>query len=150
MRIALSSDEPYAVHDIVVTELERRGHAVVRFGSFVAHEECPWAAATERAAVAVAHGECDEAIVFCWSGTGASIAANKVAGVRAALCADSSTAKAARMWNHANVLVLSNRSLSPDIAKEILGAWFDTPFGEEGSPGVAFLAEVDTRHRRGA
>jgi ribose 5-phosphate isomerase B len=76
------------------------------------------------------------------------MAANKVAGVRAALCADPGAAAAARVWNHANVLCLSNRSLSDDMAKEILAAWFDTPAGDRGADGVARLLAVDARHRK--
>lgn len=141
MRIALASDEPYPVNATVARLLEERGHAVVRF------EAGPWAEVAERAAMAVASGECDEGVLFCWSGTGISIAANKVAGVRAALCGDPGAAVAARVWNHANVLCLSNRTLSDDMAKEILAAWFDTAPGEQGAEGVATLAAVDARHR---
>src|SRR5262249_30253071 len=97
---------------------------------------------------AVAGGECDEGIFFCWSGTGISIAANKVGGIRAALCSDPGAAGAARVWNHANVLCLSNRSLSTDMAKEILNSWFETPEGDAGSDGVRRLDAVDARHRR--
>jgi ribose 5-phosphate isomerase B len=149
MRIALSSDEPYAVHATIREELERRGHEVVPFGAVASGREEPWAEATERAALAVARGDCHEGIFFCWTGTGASIAANKVPGVRAALSGDPGTAAGARVWNHANVLVLSNRTLSPDMAKEILGAWFDTQPGDRGAAGVAALEAVERRHLRG-
>jgi ribose 5-phosphate isomerase B len=96
----------------------------------------------------VAKGECDEGIFFCWSGTGISMAANKVAGIRAALCSDPGAARAARVWNHANVLCLSNRTLSHDMAKEILAAWLDTEPGTQGSAGVRRLRAVDGRHHR--
>jgi ribose 5-phosphate isomerase B len=141
MRIALASDEPHPVNATVARLLEERGHEVVRF------DEGPWAEVAERAAMAVAAGECDEGVLFCWSGTGISMAANKVAGVRAALCGDPGAAAAARVWNHANVLCLANRTLSDDMAKEILAAWFDTAPGERGKDGVAALAAVDARHR---
>src|SRR5262245_11929295 len=150
MRIALCSDEPYSVHQVIEDELVRRNHEVVRFGAAQSHEEEPWAVAAEQAAVAVASGQCDEGIFLCWTGTGISIAANKVAGIRAALCADPGTAAGARVYNHANVLCLSNRTLSNDMAKEILAAWFDTARGEKGAEGVARLAEVDSRHRAAA
>jgi len=97
---------------------------------------------------AVAGGAVDEGIFFCWSGTGISIAANKVAGVRAALCGDPGAARAARIWNHANVLCLSNRTLSTDMAKEIVQAWFETEPGTQGSDGVQRLTAVDQRHRK--
>ena len=148
MRIAVCSDEPYPVHDVVVAELERRGHEVVRFGSYASGREEPWADVAEAAASAVARGECDMGVFACWTGTGISIAANKVPGVRAALCADPGTAAGARIWNHANVLCLSNRTLSQDMCKEILAAWLDTEPGDCGADGVRRLEAVDARWRR--
>jgi ribose 5-phosphate isomerase B len=148
MRIALLSDEPYPVHGTVQRWLEERGHEVVPFGSVATGEEAPWALAAEQAADAVAHGDCDQGVFFCWTGTGISMAANKVAGIRAALCTDPGQAAGARIWNHANVLCLSNRTLADDLATEILAAWFDTQPDERGSAGVADLAAVDERHRR--
>jgi ribose 5-phosphate isomerase B len=150
MRIALCSDELYPVHELVERELAARGHEVVRFGALRARAETPWALSAEEAALAVAGGACDEGIFFCWSGTGISISANKVFGVRAALCTDAGTARAARRYNHANVLCLSNRLLSGDVAKEILEAWFE-PFPRElGATGVADLLEVEARQRGAA
>jgi ribose 5-phosphate isomerase B len=147
MRIALVSDEPYPVHAAVRAELERRGHEIVPFGAIATGGEVPWADAAEGAARAVAEGRCDQGVFFCWTGTGISIAANKVAGIRAALCTDARTAAGARIWNHANVLCLSNRLLSEDVAKEILAAWFDTEPGDQGAAGVERLAAVDARWR---
>jgi len=148
MRVALCSDEPYPVHELVRAQLEARGHDVAAFGSVATGKDAPWAEVAEQAALAVASGQCDEGVFFCWSGTGISIAANKVAGIRAALCSDPGAARAARIWNHANVLCLSNRTLSTDMAKEILEAWFETAPGREGEAGVRRLAEVDSRHRK--
>jgi len=148
MRIALCSDEPYPVHQVIADEVRRRGHEVVPFGAVASAHDEPWAEVAEQAALAVRRGDCDEGIFLCWTGTGISIAANKVEGIRAALCADPPTAAGARVWNHANVLCLSNRTLSRDVAKEILAAWFETPPGDKGSAGVARLAEVDDRHRK--
>jgi ribose 5-phosphate isomerase B len=148
MRVALCSDEPYPVHDTIRRVLEgrgARGHAVRRR----AHgSDVPWADAAEEAALAVASGACDEGVFLCWTGTGISMAANKVPGIRAALCFDPGGAAGARIWNHANVLCLSNRLLSDDMAKEILAAWLDTDPGERGRDGVAHLAAVDARQRR--
>lgn len=148
MRIALCSDEPYPVHAVLEAELARRGHEVTRFGAIASGQEEPWADVAERAALAVARGECDEGIFLCWTGTGISIAANKVAGIRAALAGDPGTAAGARLYNRANVLCLSNRTLSNDMAREILASWFDTACGDAGAAGVARLDEVDARHRR--
>ncbi len=145
MRIALCSDEVYGVHALVEQALVERGHEVLRFGALSSGGEAPWALCAEEAALAVAGGQCGEGIFFCWSGTGISIAANKVQGVRAALCTDPGTARAARRYNHANVLCLSNRLLSPDMAREILEAWFE-PFPRElGAAGVADLLAVEAR-----
>src|SRR5688572_20370103 len=143
MRIAICSDEPYPVNDLVRSLCEARGHSVVAFGAAATGKETPWAEVAEQAALSVAGGECDEGIFFCWSGTGISMAANKVAGVRAALCSDPGAARAARVWNHANVLCLSNRTLSGDMAKEILEAWFETEQGEQGQDGVQKLDALD-------
>ncbi|MFI5307233.1 MAG: RpiB/LacA/LacB family sugar-phosphate isomerase [Polyangiales bacterium] len=148
MRIAICSDEPYPVHDLVRKLIEARGHSAVSFGSIATGKEAPWAEVAEQAAASVAAGECDEGVFFCWSGTGISMAANKVAGIRAALCADPGAARAARIWNHANVICLSNRTLSTDMAKEILEAWFDTEPGTAGDDGVHRLRDVDARHRK--
>jgi ribose 5-phosphate isomerase B len=148
MRIALCSDEPYPVHSTVRAVLQARGHEVVPFGAIDDGREAAWALVAEAAAHAVASGDCQEGIFFCWTGTGISIAANKVRGIRAALCSDPGQAAAARVWNHANVLCLSNRTLSDDMAKELLAAWLDTPPGDKGSVGVARLTEVEARAYR--
>lgn len=148
VRIALCSDEPYPIHATVKRWLEARGHTVVASGAVQSGSEEPWALVAEQAAQSVASGACDQGIFFCWTGTGISIAANKVAGIRAALCSDPGQAAAARVWNHANVLCLSNRSLADDMAKEVLAAWFDTDPGDRGSAGVAHLRDVDDRHRK--
>jgi ribose 5-phosphate isomerase B len=147
VNVALCSDETYPVHELVEAELVRRGHRVSRFGSLASGREEPWALAAEAAALAVASGSCDEGIFFCWSGTGISMAANKVPGIRAALCTDPGTARAARVWNHANVLCLSNRLVSADMAKEILQAWLEEQPAAAGAAGVELLRSVDARHR---
>lgn len=148
MRIALCSDEPYPVHELVRSLLAQRGHEVVPFGAIATGKEAPWADAAEQAALSVASRDCAEGIFFCWSGTGICMAANKVAGIRAALCADPGAARAARIWNHANVLCLSNRTLSHDMAKEMLEAWFETPAGNQGDDGVRRLDAIDARRRK--
>ena len=147
MKVAVCSDEPYEVHGIVCRLLEARGHELLKFGAVLTGNEQPWAEVAEQAALAVARGEVDQGIFFCWSGTGICMAANKVQGVRAALCSDPGQVRAARIWNHANVLCLSNRTLSNDMAKELLAAWFETELGNEGAPGVEILRAVDARQR---
>jgi ribose 5-phosphate isomerase B len=124
MRIAVAADELVGVAEAVVGELRRRGHEPVLHGALNQDERADWAWASEKAARAVADGDADQAVVCCWTGTGAAIAANKVAGVRAALCTDAETARGARRWNDANVLALSLRLTSAPLLTEILDGWF--------------------------
>ena len=126
MRISVASDERTGVADDVVEELRRRGHEPILHGALNDGERPDWAWASEAAARDVADGRAEQAIVCCWTGTGASIAANKVDGVRAALCGDAETARGARKWNDANVLALSLRTTSAPLLDEILDAWFTT------------------------
>jgi ribose 5-phosphate isomerase B len=147
MRIALCSDEPYAVNEAIAEELEKRGHVVCRFGSVASAQEGSWVLAAQEAALAVAQGRCDEGVFFCWTGTGVSIAANKVPGVRAALCTDPETAKAARIWNHANVLALSNRLMSSERAVEILDAWLEQePLDPRGDEAMSEILALEQAH----
>jgi ribose 5-phosphate isomerase B len=134
MKITVSSDEHSPLVDAVVEEIEKRGHQVEYFGPRAgdpASEANDWPLVTVEAASRVADGRADQAVVMCWTGTGASLAANKVAGVRAALCRDAETTKGARIWNHANVLALSLRATPIPIAREILDAWFSTPYSDD-------------------
>jgi ribose 5-phosphate isomerase B len=126
MRIAVSSDERTGVADALVAHLRERGHDVVAHGALSDAERDDWAWASEAAARDVANGAAEQGIVCCWTGTGASIAANKVRGIRAALCGDAATAEGARKWNDANVLALSLRTTSEAVLGEILDAWFAT------------------------
>ena len=124
MRISIAADERTGVADAVVDELRRRGHEPILHGALSDEERDDWAWASEAAARDVAEGRADQGVVCCWTGTGASIAANKVRGIRAALCADAATAEGARCWNDANVLALSLRTTSEAVLAEILDAWF--------------------------
>ncbi len=127
MRVAVAADEDTGVARELLAELERRGHAVVAtHGALDPEERDDWAWCAEAAARDVAEARADQAVVCCWTGTGASIAANKVPGIRAALCADAETARGARKWNDANVLALSLRTTSEPLLEEILDAWFAT------------------------
>jgi len=148
MRIAVAADERTGVADVVVEELRRRGHEPIAHGALAPGDREDWAWCCLAAATAVAEGRAEQAIVCCWTGTGASIAANKVPGVRAALCADAATAAGARRWNDANALALSLRTCSEAQLAEILDAWFaTTPSDEPGhAANVERLAELD-RHR---
>src|SRR5919205_1424729 len=132
MRISVAADERTGVAQAVVDELRRRGHEPILHGALNDAERDDWAWASEAAARDVAEGRAKQAVVACWTGTGASIAANKVPGVRAALCADAETASGARRWNDANVLALSLRATSAAELEEILDAWFQAGPSDEG------------------
>jgi ribose 5-phosphate isomerase B len=147
MRISLAADELTGVAGALAGELRGRGHEVLLHGALAAGERPDWAWASEAASRDVAEGRAEQAIVCCWTGTGASIAANKVAGVRAALCLDAPTAAGARRWNDANVLALSLRATSAAELVEILDAWFDgAPSADaEDRANVAHVREIERR-----
>jgi ribose 5-phosphate isomerase B len=143
----VAADERVGIAEAVVEELRRRGHEPITHGALNEAERDNWAWASEAAARDVADGRAEQAIVCCWTGTGASIAANKVAGVRAALCGDAATASGARRWNDANVLALSLRATSEAELGEILDAWFEAEAsGEAGdAANIEHLAEIESR-----
>ena len=145
MRIAVAADELTGVASGLPEELRRRGHEPLLHGAYSDAERPDWAWASEAAARDVAAGRADQAIVACWTGTGASIAANKVAGIRAALCGDAQTAQGARRWNDANVLALSLRSTSAAELEEILDAWFAGGSSAEADDveNIAHLSEIE-------
>lgn len=135
VRVAFGTDERTAVSDDVVAALTSGGHEVV-----LRVEEEPWPDVGRRVGEAVAGGEADRGVVCCWTGTGVSMAANKVPGVRAALCTDAETARGARRWNDANVLALGLRLTSPTVAGEMLDAFLTTDADPDESATVARLA----------
>ena len=141
MRIAFGSDERTSLTDAVRDDLEARGHAVIAVGP-PSGETKEWAEVGRDVGELVASGRAETGVLFCWTGTGASIAANKVRGVRAALCTDAATAAGARKWNDANVLVMGLRLTSPEVAREMLDAWFATDFDDNESANVARLEQT--------
>ncbi|WP_328786410.1 MULTISPECIES: RpiB/LacA/LacB family sugar-phosphate isomerase [unclassified Streptomyces] len=145
MRISVSSDMEEPVARALLRQLRDRGHDVVTYGALNPGDDPQWAACSEAAAREVAAGNADQAVVCCWTGTGASIAANKVPGVRAALCTDAYTADGARRWNDANVLALSLRLTSEPLLKEILDAWFaaEASTDAEDRENVARVKRLD-------
>ena len=147
MRISIAADERTGIAEAVVEELRRRGHEPKPHGALSDAERDDWAWASEAAARDVAEGRAEQGIVCCWTGTGASIAANKVPGVRAALCLDAQTAAGARKWNDANVLALSLRATSEAELGEILDAWFEAAPSPEADDraNVEHLAEIESR-----
>jgi ribose 5-phosphate isomerase B len=145
MRIAVAADERTGVAELVVEALRARGHEPLPHGALSDGERDDWAWCSEAAARDVAEGRAELAVVCCWTGTGASIAANKVPGVRAALCCDAQTATGARRWNDANVLALSLRTTSEAQLGEILDAWFAADASDEPDDraNVDRVAEIE-------
>lgn len=141
MRVAFGCDEPNEVTDSVVADLKRRGHQVQVF------EPEHWPDVALKVAEAVASGRADQGVLFCWTGTGTAMAANKVPGVRAALAWDAWIAQGARQWNDANVLVMSCKRTTPEQAREILDAWLavEEPDPDEAE-NIARLAEIEQRY----
>jgi ribose 5-phosphate isomerase B len=127
MRVAVAADEATSTVDAVRSWLAEAGHDVVD----VVPDGTDWRDVGRAVGEAVATGAADAGVVCCWTGTGVSIAANKVDGVRAALCVDAETARGARRWNDANVLAVSLRLTTPAVAAELLEA-FTTTGPDEG------------------
>jgi ribose 5-phosphate isomerase B len=125
MRVALGSDERTPLTDAVADDLRDRGHDLTVVGP-PGGEDKQWAQVGRELGELVASGSCQTGVLFCWTGTGASIAANKVPGARAALCTDATTAGGARRWNDANIVVMGLRLTSAELAREMLDAWFST------------------------
>jgi ribose 5-phosphate isomerase B len=144
MLIALGADDAAHLVEVIAELLTKSGHVVTRFGAAAGEPEA-WASTARRVAESVARGDHELGVVCCWTGTGVSIAANKVPGIRAALCGDAETARGARQWNDANVLALSLRSTSEALAKEILAAWLAAPYGGTEGESLAVLATLDAR-----
>lgn len=134
MRIAFGTDEVHPVTQHLQAELQRLGHQVV-----LCHDGGPWPDVGRSVAEAVRSGTAERGVVCCWTGTGVSIAANKVPGVRAALCTDAATAAGARRWNDANVLALGIRLTSPTVATEVLEAFLATEADPEEAPNYERL-----------
>lgn len=148
MKIAVGSDMKTPLTEVVVDELKKRGHEVETFGALV-KTPALWAQVAVEVAEKVAAGNFDQAVLFCWTGTGISLAANKVRGIRAALCHDAETAGGARQWNDANILALSLRATSEPVAKEILDAWFNSSpsTDPEDVASLEYLKKVEEKHR---
>ena len=142
MRIVVGADDVGEVADTAIAELEARGHEVKVL------EREQWPEVARKVAETVAAGDADQGMLFCWTGTGTSMAANKVPGARAALAWDPWIAEGARRWNDANVLVMSLKRTDPATAKRIVDAWLAV---EEADPdeaaNIARLAELDARGR---
>jgi ribose 5-phosphate isomerase B len=147
MVVSVSADELTGIARVLVDALAERGHSLRPHGALSESERDDWAWAAEAVARDVGSGLAQQGVVCCWTGTGAAIAANKVGGVRAALCADAPTAAGARRYNDANVLALSLRSTSEAELREILDAWFATGPSTEASDlaNIEYVGEIERR-----
>lgn len=150
MKIAIGSDERTHLTDAVIEEVRNRGHEVKLIGP-LAGKKTYWPEVARQVAESVANQQADEGILFCWTGTGVSLAANKVPGIRAALCDDAETARGARLWNNANVLCMSLRRTSEVVAREILESWFGTAYqpNPEDDACLAQVEEIETAYSNG-
>lgn len=149
MRLAFGSDMDMHVARMVAEKLQEDGHEVVMYGPVIG-DVMLWPEVARRVAEDVAQGRADEGILFCWTGTGVSIAANKVPGIRAALCDDAETARGARLWNRANVLCMSLRRTSEVVAEEILKQWFATSYqpNPEDDTCLAQIEALEADYRK--
>lgn len=149
MKVAFGSDDNYSIAGFIAQELKRRGHEVILVGAPSTGKLYPWPRVGVEVAKLVVEGKAETGIVMCYTGTGVSIAANKVPGARAALCVDAKTARGARLWNDANILALSARLLSEELAKEILDAWFETrEIDPTERENIEELKKLDIEFRR--
>jgi ribose 5-phosphate isomerase B len=146
LRIAFGSDDRTHLTDFIEQELRSRGHQVELVGP-PAGQPLQWTDVARAVAERVASARADEGLLCCWTGTGVSIAANKLPGVRAALCNDAETARGARAWNDANLLCLSLRTTTEALAREVLDAWFSARPEESEAANVKKLNELDRRYR---
>lgn len=147
MRIAVGSDEKTHLTDFVIDELKKKNIEVELFGPLV-DNNIEWADVAEEVATKVAENKFDQGILFCWTGTGVSIAANKVPGIRAALCTDAETASGARKWNDANILAMSLRLTSQIVAKEIIEAWLSSSPEIEEKENINKVSKMEQKYKK--
>ncbi len=144
--MAIGSDERTHLTDAVAAHLREKGLDVELHGPLNG-QPMDWPDVAREVGERVASGSCDQGVLFCWTGTGVSIAANKIPGIRAALCFDAETAKGARRWNDANVLVMSLRSTPEAVAREICDAWLEGKPDPGEKPTIDKVAALDAEFR---
>lgn len=147
MKIVFGSDEKNHLTDFVISELRKQNHELVLHGP-IADENIQWTDVAQKVAEKVASGESEQGILCCWTGTGVSIAANKVPGIRAALCVDAETASGARKWNDANILAMSLRTTSNALAGEILDAWFGSSPEDEEKENIEKVMKIEKKYSK--
>ena len=127
MKLAIGADERTQLTDFIVFYVRQKGHTIKLFGP-LGDDNMNWSDVAQKVAEDIASNKSDEGILLCWTGTGVSLAANKVPGTRAALCGDAETSRGARLWNKENKLCLSIRNTTEAMAEEILDMWFGTKY----------------------
>jgi ribose 5-phosphate isomerase B len=148
-RVIVGSDDLYVCAREAVEYLRKKGFEVITAGSLKTGKPEPWPDVAHEVALAVSRGEVDFGVVVCYTGTGVSIVANKVPGVRAALCNDPETARGARLWNDANVLAMSGRLVTDILAREIIDAWLSVSSPDPSEArNIEKLKEIDEGYRR--
>ncbi|MEM4718085.1 MAG: RpiB/LacA/LacB family sugar-phosphate isomerase [Desulfurococcaceae archaeon] len=149
-RVIVGSDDLYACAIEAVEYLKKKGIEVETAGSLRTMKPEPWPDVAQEIAEKVSRGEFEFGVLVCYTGTGVSIVANKITGIRAALCNDPETAKGARLWNNANVLAMSGRLVTNILAREIIDAWLSV---EKPDPSeienINKISKIEERYCRG-
>ena len=129
--IAIGSDHGgYALKQVLMAHLDKRGLAYKDYGTY-SEDSCDYPQYAKAVANAVVSGECERGILICGTGIGVSITANKIPGIRAALCGDCFSAEATRLHNDANILCMGARVVGEGLAVKITDTFLDTPFSND-------------------
>jgi ribose 5-phosphate isomerase B len=148
-KVVVGADDLYQCAKALVEYLREKGYQVEAVGSLKTGEPEPWPTVAYEVAMSVARGEAQWGVVICYTGTGVSIVANKIYGIRAALCNDPQTARGARLWNDANVLAMSGRLVTDILAREIVDAWISVESPDPSElDNIEKLKEIDRTHRK--
>jgi ribose 5-phosphate isomerase B len=147
MKVALGCDHAgYALREVITSLLEQEGHELLDEGTWT-DESCDYPDFADRVAMRVVSGEAERGIMVCATGVGMAMVANKIPGIRAAVCNDLYTARYSRLHNDANVLALGARVVGSGVAREIVSIWMETPFeGGRHSRRLDKMGEIERRH----
>lgn len=148
-RVILGSDDLYACAREALDYLKKKGLEVMVSGSLKTGRPEPWPDVAHEVALVVSRGKADFGVLVCYTGTGVSIVANKVPGIRAALCNDPETARGARLWNDANILAMSGRLVTDILVREIIDAWLSVKEPDPSEvPNIMKLKKIDEEYRK--
>ena len=148
MIIAIGCDHAaFAMKEDIKAYLAEKGHEVKDYGTF-SPESCDYPLYGEKVARALAEGQAERGILICGTGVGISLAANKVPGIRAAVCSEPLTARLARQHNHAQIIAFGARIVGPDTAKSIVDAFLEAEFlGGRHARRVGQIEEIEKKNR---